>query len=66
MMSELFFIVPHNEGQDMNYVENYKGDMIGATKRATQMLDILKDVLKQGTITIEVQDSAGEKLKEVV
>jgi len=65
-MAKNFMIVPHNEGQELNYIEDYSGNLSGAVQRATNMLVALKAALRQGTISVEVLDSNAKKVREVV
>jgi hypothetical protein len=76
MALKTMFIFPMNEGQELNYIETYKGDLLGASKRAKKMATELQAILKDGTIIVEVQDDRGntlltrlpslKKLKDVV
>lgn len=65
-MAKLFFIVPHNEGQELNYIEDYKGDMKGVEDRAFEMFHGLVKVLKGGSISVVIQDDSGKKIKEIM
>jgi len=49
-----YFIQPYNEGQELNYVETFKGTLKQAKMRAKTMERILKRILKQGIITVDV------------
>lgn len=64
-MAEQFFIEPFNESQKLNYYETYEGTLSGAMKRGKEMLKLLKKAMKQGSISIEIQDKNAEKLKEI-
>ena len=55
-MSKLFYLQPLNEGQDLNYIEKHLGTIETARKRAKAMLQPLQHILKDGTISIEIQD----------
>lgn len=61
-----FFIVPFNEGQELNYTETFLGDRKGAEDRAFKMFYGLSRLLNQGTISVEVQSKNGKKLKEIM
>ena len=52
-----FFIEPMNEGQSLNYSEIYMGTRAGAENRARNMKRSLQRILKQGTITVEVEEA---------
>jgi len=65
-MKTQFFIFPYNEGQELNYYESYEGELSGAVKRGKEMLKQLKEAMKQGTISVEIQDKDFEKLKDVI
>lgn len=59
---ETYFIIPFNEGQELNYIETFEGTLIEATSRAVKIGSQLKRTLTQGTITIEVQDIDGNNV----
>lgn len=57
---KLFYIVPMNEGQELNYIEDYKGTLKYAKKIADLMAKQLQRILTKGTITVEVQDADND------
>jgi len=59
----LFFIKPRNEGQELNYSETFKGDFLEAGKRAREMATKLQKTLKQGSITVDVEDEEGSVIQ---
>lgn len=61
----VFFIIPKNEGQELNYIETFKGDKIDAVRRASEIRIGLQQLLSQGNFTAEVQNMSRRKLKEV-
>jgi dTDP-4-dehydrorhamnose reductase len=63
MMKTTWLIIPENEGQELNYIEDFVGDMTGAEKRAKYMADGLQRILKDGTITVSVKNS--KTLREI-
>jgi len=64
---ELYFILPRNEGQELNYIETFKGNLVKATERAEKMQKDLKKALPQATITVEVQSGRTlKKLAEII
>jgi hypothetical protein len=65
-MAKLYFIVPFNEGQQLNYSEAFKGYYENAKKRAKSMKTGLRRCLPQATISVEIHDESGRKIKEVV
>lgn len=64
--SETFFIQPMNEGQELNYIETFEGTLSDADARAKEMKTGLQNVLQKGSISVEILNKAGEKLKQVV
>jgi len=52
---EKYFIIPTNEGQDLNYMEDFQGTMVEARKRAFVMRRALRRILKQGTIDVRIE-----------
>jgi len=66
MEEELYFIVPHNEGQELNYTETFRGNFQNAVSRAEELNAKLKDALREGQITTEVWNKDAQKIKEVI
>jgi len=60
---KLFIIQPRNEGQDLNYSETFKGDFIEASKRARDMATKLQNTLKEGIITVDIQEYGGSTIQ---
>ena len=60
-----YAIVPMNEGQDLNYIEDFKGNLSEAKARAYVMKHHLKKALIRGIVSIRVEDKEG-KIKEVI
>ena len=58
-----FLITPTNEGQELNYVETFKGSLYDAVCRANEIATGLTKVLKAGSIGVEVNDSQTGGLK---
>ena len=54
-MPNIYYIIPLNEGQDMNYNESFDGSVSKAIERAKYLQDNLQNLLKQGTITVKVE-----------
>lgn len=65
-MAKIYFIVPQNEGQDLNYSEAFKGFYVNAKKRAKNMKTGLRRCLPQATISVEIRNESGNKIEEVV
>jgi len=61
MSDKTFFILPTNEGQELNYMETYKGTLESAKKRAKKLAQGLQLILKEGTIGCMVQNQSGEQ-----
>jgi len=59
----MLYIIPHNEGQELNYVESFDGTLSQAKQKAKIMADGLQRVLRQADITVAVSDS--KTLKEL-
>ena len=53
----MLYIIPHNEGQELNYVESFDGTLSQAKQKAKIMADGLQRVLKQADISVQIQDS---------
>ena len=54
-----FFIMPTNEGQELNYTETYEGVFVSAKVRAKEIVDSLKPVMFQGSIGCKIEDHRG-------
>jgi hypothetical protein len=57
-----YWIIPTNEGQELGYIETFKGSIKAAELRARDVVRGLKPVLKQGTVGCVVQDTAGNEI----
>jgi hypothetical protein len=55
MKKQNWLIQPYNEGQELNYSEIFTGTYADAKKIAHIMEIRLKQALKYGTITVEVE-----------
>jgi len=55
-----YLIKPLNEGQELNYIETFKGSLDGAKKRALQIANGLKPILKDGIIGCSICDNLDE------
>jgi hypothetical protein len=62
-MMTTWLIIPENEGQELNYIEDFTGDASGAKNRAKYMADALQRILKDGEITVSVKNS--KTLREI-
>lgn len=59
----MFFIIPTNEGQELNYVHNFQGlSLAEAFSFGRRMRDKLQDVLTQGSIGCIIQDEKAEEV----
>src|SRR3990172_42992 len=52
-----YLLVPTNEGQELNYVEVFKGTRTQAERRAFEIVEGLRPVLRGGTIGCSIQRS---------
>ena len=52
-----FFLVPTNEGQDLNYSEHHIGTINTAKDRAKDIVKGLEPVLYQGSISCRIEDA---------
>jgi hypothetical protein len=52
----LLYIVPKNEGQELNYSEPFTGTREQAGLKAEEMRKVLQAALRMATITVEVQN----------
>ena len=50
-----YYIVPTNEGQELNYNEAFTGSLINAKRRALELRLGLAKLLIQGTIGVEIK-----------
>lgn len=55
----LFFVVPTNEGQELNYSETIEGSLEDAKKRGKEIRDGLQKVLRQGSIGCELRNDSA-------
>jgi hypothetical protein len=63
----LYFVIPYNEGQELNYIEDFNGNTAQAKIRAKRMAIDLKNALPQATITVEVQNAKSlKKVAEII
>jgi hypothetical protein len=63
----LYFVIPYNEGQELNYIEDFNGDVAQAKTRAEKMAIDLKRALPQATITVEVKNANSmKKVAEII
>ena len=60
-----YLLVPTNEGQDLNYVEALKGTWTQAERRALEIIEGLRPVLRDGTIGCTIQNSAGQEITHI-
>jgi hypothetical protein len=63
MKDRRFLITPQNEGQELNYIEEFMGTPRNAKWRAKTIADGLQMILRQGDISVKVEDS--KTLKEI-
>jgi len=61
-MRKSYLITPLNEGQELNYVEEFKFGRSGAISRAKYMAMRLAETLSHGRISVKVEDAKTGKL----
>lgn len=52
-----FMLIPTNEGQEINYIEDFRGTFKQAKQRAKLMKIKLQNAMPQGTIDVKILDS---------
>jgi len=57
-----WLLKPTNEGQEMNYVESFKGSRNEATVRARDIVEDLRPILVQGRVGCLICDSSGKEV----
>ena len=62
MSGEIFYVMPTNEGQELNYMETHGEGVEAAKKRAKELADKLSDVMVSGFIGCMVQDQGGNRV----
>ena len=60
----VFFLQPRNEGQELNYIETFRGSQLNARRRAKVMRDALQKDLPQANISVSILDKKGEHITE--
>ena len=55
---EKWMLIPENEGQELNYIEDFRGTSFDARLRAKAMKRGLQRILKQGSIDVKVEKVA--------
>jgi hypothetical protein len=60
-----YTITCFNEGQELNYVESWKGKKEVAFQRAEILFKQLKEAMTQGEVSVEVTDFTGIIIKEI-
>jgi hypothetical protein len=59
----MYFIIPTNEGQELNYTHTFKGRTLKEARLFGEyMRDQLKIILNQGSIGIIIQEQSGKEL----
>jgi hypothetical protein len=57
-----FFIMPTNEGQDLNYVETHTGTIVTAKIRGKEIACALQPILLQGQMGCKIENKDAEEV----
>jgi hypothetical protein len=61
-MIRQYFIIPTNEGQELNYIHTFKGTLQQAKHKAEYITARLKDTFTQGSVGCIIQDQNAKEI----
>lgn len=59
--SYAFRIIPLNENQELNYQENFIGDVVALKHKCNIMISGLYSILQHGTFSMKIENADGSK-----
>ena len=63
---KLWFITPTNEGQELNYHEDFEGSLQQAKARGQMIANRLQIILKDGQIGASIENKDGKEVKYLI